>query len=141
MKKQIGRRFKIIRELKGLNQTEMGESLGIKYQHVSKYERGASVPTWENLIKLIELYSVNINWLLTGRGKVFLSEMGYEETEDVITLQRLKDSEDIQIEEILEELRKDKGIKTLIHNYIKNYVATKQAAELLKTNVEGLKKI
>ena len=140
MKKQIGKRLKAIRELKGLSQTELGESLGIQYQHVSKYERGGSVPTWENLIKMIELYEVNINWLLTGRGKVFLSKMGYEEIEDVATLQRVKDIEDIQLEEIVEELKKDKGLKSLIHNYIRNYMGVKQAADLLKQKAEGLKK-
>ena len=138
MKKEIGKRLKLIRELKGLSQTELGNSLGIMYQHVSKYERGESVPTWENLIKLIELYGVNINWLLTGRGKMFLSKMGYEEIEEK-TILKIKD-EDSEIEEIIEELKKDKELKTLLYNYIKNYLGTKQAASMLKRKAEGLVK-
>ena len=113
MKKEIGKRLKQIRESKNLNQTQFGDSLGILYQHVSKYERGETVPTWENLIKLIELYGVNINWLLTGRGKMMLSSMGYAEIEDATSGNKVKDIEDSEIDEIVEELKKDKDLKII----------------------------
>ncbi len=141
MRKKIGKRLKTIRELKGLNQTEMGNSLGIQYQHVSKYERGENIPTWENLIKLIEMYSVNVNWLLTGRGKMFLSPIGYEESEDKIDdcYNKIKDV-DTEIDEIVDELKKDKELKALIYNYLKSYWGAKQAADLLKRKAERLTK-
>jgi transcriptional regulator with XRE-family HTH domain len=138
MKKEIGKRLKLIREAKGLNQNDLGLSLGIQYQHVSKYERGESVPTWENLIKLIDQYNVNINWLLTGKGKMFLSQLGYEETEGKSPL-IIKDS-DSAIDEIIEELNKDRDLKSLIHEYIKNYVETKRSASKLSAKTEGLLK-
>ena len=138
MKKEIGKRLKQIRESKNLNQTQFGDSLGILYQHVSKYERGETVPTWENLIKLIELYGVNINWLLTGRGKMMLSSMGYAEIEDATSGNKVKDIEDSEIDEIVEELKKDKELKRLIHNYIKSIWGAKQAAEMLKQKADGL---
>ena len=137
MKKEIGTRLRLVRELKKLNQAELGNSLGIQYQHVSKYERGESVPTWENLIKLIETYNVNINWLLTGRGKMFLSPMGYDAIEDK-SIFTIKDIEDIQIEEIVAELKKDKELKTAIYNYVKNYWGVKEAAAKLKRQADGL---
>ena len=138
MKKEIGKRLKFIREFKKLNQRDFGENLGIQYQHVSKYERGETVPTWENLIKLIDIYGVNVNWLLTGKGNMFLSPMGYEEVEDkpILTVRDV----DSDFEEIIEELKKDKELKNLIYNYIKSYTDTKRAAIRLKNKSQNLLK-
>jgi len=138
MKKEIGKRLRQIRETKELSQNDVGSHLGIQYQHVSKYERGESVPTWEYLIKLNELYHVNINWLLTGKGKMFLTPMGYEAIENEKHLV-IKDVES-DLEEIIEELKKDKELKTAIYNYIKGYTDTKRAASKLHEKAAGLVK-
>ncbi|MBD3288333.1 helix-turn-helix domain-containing protein [candidate division KSB1 bacterium] len=138
MKKEIGVRFRNIREARNLSQAEMGNSLGIKYQHVSKYERGESVPTWENLIKMVELYNVNLNWLLTGRGKMFLTPLGYVEKEDS-TPHRVRDK-DTKIEEIVEELKKDSELKVLIYDYVKSYWNVKHAASRLRDQAEYMGK-
>ena len=138
MKKEIGRRLRYIREVKNLSQAEMGNSLGIQYQHVSKYERGESVPTWENLTKLLELYNVNLNWLLTGRGSIFLTPLGYEEKEEN-PKHRVRDL-DTKIDEIVEELKKDSELKTLIYNYVKSYWNIKHAASQLMDRAENIGK-
>ena len=121
MRKEIGKRLKMVREKKRITQAELGKKLGIKFQHVSKYERGETVPTWENLIKLNDLYDVNINWLLTGRGKMFLSPITYA-TQGEDQPQIVRDLEqDEEIAEIISELRNDQELKDLIYGYIKNY--------------------
>ena len=38
----VGRRVRLRRTLLGMNQTQLGEELGITYQQIQKYERGAS---------------------------------------------------------------------------------------------------
>lgn len=138
MKKEIGRRLRYIREIKNLSQAELGNSIGIQYQHVSKYERGETVPTWENLIKLLELYNVNLNWLLTGRGNIFLTPLGYDEKENN-TKHRVRDM-DTKIDEIVEELKKDSELKTLIYNYVKSYWNIKNAASKLMDRAETVGK-
>ena len=40
--KQIGRRVRTARQLKHLSQEQLGKMLGVSYQQVQKYERGAS---------------------------------------------------------------------------------------------------
>jgi len=137
MKKEIGKRLRIVRESKGISQVELGNHLGIQFQHVSKYERGESVPTWENLIKLIELLGVNINWLLTGKGKMFLTPLGYEEVEDKTMPQKIQD-EETEIAEIIEELKKDKELKKAIYNYIKSIGDVRQATSALKRKADSL---
>lgn len=138
MRKDIGKRFRLIREQKNISQTEMGSSLGIQYQHVSKYERGESVPTWENLIKMIELYNVNINWLLTGRGNMYLTPLGYDEVSD--SAKHVVRDGDIQLDEIVEELKNDSELKTLVYNYLKNYWGLRQAITKLKDKADNIGK-
>ena len=139
MRQQIGKRFRLIREKIGITQTHLGEKLGIQFQHVSKYERGETVPTWENLIKLNNLYDVNINWLLTGKGKMFLSPITYSNDEGR-TMEYVKDLEsDSQIEEIVEELRNDHDLKTLVYDYIKNYRQLRITTSKLQKKIDQMK--
>jgi len=121
MRHEIGKRLRQIRERIGITQAELGEKLGIQFQHVSKYERGETVPTWENLIKLIDLYDVNINWLLAGKGRMFLSPITYS-VDGKETTPGIRDMEpDSQLDEILAELRNDANLKSLIYDYVRYY--------------------
>lgn len=139
MRQEIGKRLRLIREKKGITQAELGEKLGIQFQHVSKYERGETVPTWENLIKLAELYDVNINWLLTGKGSMFLSPLTYS-VHEAKSLAGVKDFEhDDQIDEIIAELRNDQDLKNLIYDYVKNYRQLRLTTSKLHTKIDQIK--
>jgi transcriptional regulator with XRE-family HTH domain len=139
MRQEIGKRLRLIREKIGITQAEVGAKLGIQSQHVSKYERGETVPTWENLIKLIELYDVNINWLLTGKGSIFLSPVNYsiQEEKNVSAVRDLEP--DNQIDEIIMELRKDLDLKNLIYDYVKNYRKLRLTTARLQEKIEQMK--
>jgi transcriptional regulator with XRE-family HTH domain len=139
MRQQIGKRLRLIRENIGITQADLGKKLGIQFQHVSKYERGETVPTWENLIKLNELYDININWLLTGKGKMFISPITYSNNHKG-AMEFVKDIQsDSQIDEILEELRSDHDLKTLVYDYIKNYRQLRITTSRLKNKVNQMK--
>lgn len=139
MRLEIGKRLRLIRERMGITQAEVGEKLGIQSQHVSKYERGETVPTWENLIKLIDLYDVNINWLLTGKGSMFLSPVNYS-LQGEKELTAVRDIEpDSQIEEIIIELRKDFDLKSLIYDYVKNYRKLRLTTARLQEKIDQMK--
>lgn len=139
MRQEIGKRLRLIRERIGITQAELGEKLGIQFQHVSKYERGETVPTWENLIKLIDLYDVNINWLLTGKGSMFLSPVNYS-IQGEKTIPVIRDVEpDSQIDEIVAELRNDFELKNLIYDYIKNYRKLRLTTSKLQGKIDQMK--
>lgn len=139
MKHQIGKRLRLIRENIGITQTDLGKKLGIQFQHVSKYERGETVPTWENLIKLNDLYDININWLLTGKGKMFLSPITYSPNSEGAK-EFVRDMQsDSQIEEIIEELRNDHDLKTLVYDYIKNYRQLRITTSKLQNKISQMK--
>ena len=66
----IGRRFKIYRERKGLSQKEAAEALGINAYQIANYETNRSEPNIETLKKMSKLYRVSLDMLL-GNGKLF----------------------------------------------------------------------
>ena len=70
----LGKRIKEAREFLGIGQKEFAKKIGIIYQTLSKYERSEIKPTTEILTKLTEIHGININWLLTGNGNMFIEE-------------------------------------------------------------------
>lgn len=137
IKKEIAARLRQVRKDKGMTQRDAGEILGINFQHVSKYERAEFVPTFENLIKLINHFSININWLLTGNGPMYLKPTKeYPILEDRPGMYLVKD-EDGVIQEIVEALQANETLKKKVSRFVKNYLGMQEAAEDLKqTDIE-----
>ena len=60
----LGEKLQILRINKRLSQEELANILDVSRQAVSKWESGKSVPDLQKLIKLSELYNVNIDTLV-----------------------------------------------------------------------------
>lgn len=60
----IGRRIKEERLSKHINQTELSKIVNTTQDTISLWEKGERTPTIENLIKLSEFFSINIEELL-----------------------------------------------------------------------------
>ena len=67
----MDKRIKEFRQAMSVQQGDFASSLGVLQQQLSKYERGENKPSVDFLIKLVEKYNVNLNWLLTGQGRMF----------------------------------------------------------------------
>lgn len=67
-------RLKQIRAALDMQQCDLANKIGILQQQLSKYERGENKPSADFFVKLYENLNVNINWLLTGKGKIFISD-------------------------------------------------------------------
>jgi len=74
-----GERIKNIRLELRLSQDKFGEGLGITKQYVSNIENGIALLSNEKLTSLLVNYNVNINYILTGKGEVFLGSDKKEE--------------------------------------------------------------
>lgn len=59
-----GQIIKMLRQEKHLKMYELGEAIGVSKSCISNYESGYNVPSRENLMKLSELFDVNIDYLL-----------------------------------------------------------------------------
>jgi len=113
-KKIIVPHLKEIREYFDLNQSDFAEFLGIEQNYFSRYENGIHEFPDELKIKLIDIIMskyekrININWFLTGEGKMFLSEKDMEASQ----LDKIKNKVEEKLEKIEAQI-------TEVRNFLK----------------------
>ena len=73
---QIGRRFRAFRVTQGLSQKQIAVILGVvTHSNISRLERGAIQRFGLTFLKNCQLkFGLSIDWLLTGRRSMFLTE-------------------------------------------------------------------
>ena len=109
-------RLKEIRKKLHLTQFEIAKALKVNPASISQFESNKVKPSIDTLLKLSDAYDVNIHWLLTGRGSMFLDN-GTKMKADVPMFTRkftddehsgLSDREYIEkVQDEVLELRKD----------------------------------
>ncbi|MDR2098219.1 MAG: helix-turn-helix domain-containing protein [Spirochaetaceae bacterium] len=72
MEKAICRRFKEIEAGIGLKGSQFADSIEVQAQVVSDIEREKREPSKDVLLKIALKHSVNLHWMLTGEGEMFL---------------------------------------------------------------------
>jgi transcriptional regulator with XRE-family HTH domain len=68
----ISDRLKQIRDCLKLTQEALSDQTGIKRSTYAGYEKGISLPQADLLEKLSTLFNIDCNWLLTGKGNMFI---------------------------------------------------------------------
>jgi len=76
----IGDRISLLIKAKSLKQYEFAKKYGCDGQTIIRYKKNNRFPSGEFLQKLSE-DGVNINWLLTGEGEMFLTEKKLDDVE------------------------------------------------------------
>lgn len=61
---KIGQKICYLRKAKGLTQADMGETLGVSFQAVSKWERGETLPDISLLVALSDALETTIDNIL-----------------------------------------------------------------------------
>lgn len=69
----VGQRLKRIRKSLKITQAQMGEKLGKSPSSYNEIEKGKVGISTKMYIKLSELFNVNLNFLVNGRGEMFYS--------------------------------------------------------------------
>lgn len=91
-----------------MNQGQLGNELGITHTQVGAYEKGESFPRFENLIKLSEIFNVNIDDLIhqdLTKATARPATTGGEELQD-----KVKDLLEKRVRELEREIkRRDAG--------------------------------
>ena len=64
----IGARMRTRRRQLGLSQTSLAEALGVSFQQVQKYERGANRVAASTLVAAAEALGVSVGWLVGEEG-------------------------------------------------------------------------
>ena len=85
--------LKRLREEANLTQGELAQRLHVVRQTISKWERGASVPDADMLIRIAELYGVSVSSLLDERS-IADAELAYVATQTALINERLDRQEE-----------------------------------------------
>jgi transcriptional regulator with XRE-family HTH domain len=64
--RHVGARIRYRRNLLGLSQTELGDRIGVTFQQVQKYEKGANRIGSSRLLQICETLQVTPAWLFEG---------------------------------------------------------------------------
>ena len=68
--KKVGEQIAVLRKVKGLTQSELGERIGVSFQAVSKWERGETLPDVTLLPDLAKILETTVDFILLGSEKV-----------------------------------------------------------------------
>lgn len=71
----FGKRLKQARQLKELSQEDFGKILGLTKQSISRVENDKTFVSKDVLSKLLIDLSINLNYLIAGKGQMFLLEL------------------------------------------------------------------
>jgi transcriptional regulator with XRE-family HTH domain len=69
--KYVAARIHLVRERKGLSQTEFSGSMGIPLRTYQNYERGDRSASQQLIHALLSTFGVDPVWLLTGQGEMY----------------------------------------------------------------------
>ncbi len=62
--KFFGEKLRILRKRRGLTSTELGKMLGVHQTHVSQLETGRRTPNAAMILKIADIFNVDINVLM-----------------------------------------------------------------------------
>ena len=71
---QIGNNLAEIRKKLGYKVVDFVEKFGMQYRTYQTYERGERKPPLEFFEQLNEIFNVNLNYIFTGKGEMFLKD-------------------------------------------------------------------
>lgn len=69
----IAGRMKFFRNVLKFTQQDLADKIGVKQNTIAQYEMGRTVPSNAIIISLCREFDINKDWLLHGRGEMFLS--------------------------------------------------------------------
>lgn len=87
---KVGERIAALRRKENMTQAELAEKLGISYQAVSSWERGATMPDIGKLVELARILCTTVDMLLTGENLEISQEMETDAPDDEKNAQKEK---------------------------------------------------
>ncbi len=69
---ETGSRLRLFRKSRKITINDLAERIGISKSTISDVERGHARPPVNFLLAMFNLYGLNVNWVLSGEGKMIL---------------------------------------------------------------------
>jgi len=70
--KKVGGRIAYIRIKEGLNQEQFGKNIGLSKSNISCFENHKYEPSFQVIVKILEHYKINSDWLLFEHGDPYI---------------------------------------------------------------------
>lgn len=136
----LGERIKNLRKNLNITAKDFATILQIPLRTIGSYERDEAQPSPKFFNALIDIYHININWLLTGQGNIFLSEKTESDITFVSLLKERFNLSDDEINGLLDILDSDAS-KEMVLKFISIKNGDKEALDTLIYNLQGIKAI
>lgn len=123
----INERFTELRKACKKNQSEFSKVLGLSRSGVTAIETGQRSVTEKHLIMLSnwDEYNVNIDWLRTGKGDMFLPD----ETDTLELIRKEYGLTDMQFKFVANFLRLPENEKDIIFNFLESIFTENETME------------
>jgi transcriptional regulator with XRE-family HTH domain len=136
----IGQRIKQIKVSLNMTSAEMAEKLGIPVRTIGSYERDEAQPGAKFFTLLIETFQINVNWLLTGEGNMFMTS---KREVDIKYLAQINEQLNLTAEELegLIDILDADASRDMVMKFIEIKKGNKEALDSLIQNLQGIKAI
>ena len=136
----IGKRLREFRTIKRLTASEVAKKLDIPTRTVGSYERGEVLPGTKFYDLMIQKYDINVNWLISGIGNMFLSETIMQNDDSISKLQKEINLSNDDMNSLIELLKSESG-RNIMLKFIAVKRGNKTALDSLIANLQGIKAI
>lgn len=65
--REIGVQIRVLRETRGMSQTELGDRLGLTFQQIQKYEKGTNRVSAGRLRRIAEIFKIPVATIIDAR--------------------------------------------------------------------------
>ena len=136
----IAKRIKEIKLVLRLTSAELADKLDIPVRTIGSYERAEAQPSPKFLSALYENMNIDVNWLLSGRGNMFLTKKATLDSGMLVDLQETFELSNEQVTGLF-ELLNSPASKEMILKLIEIKKGNKEALDSLLQNLQGIKAI
>ncbi len=136
----MGKRIKELKSVLKMTSSELSAKLGIPTRTIGSYERDEAQPGPKFLNALIVVFGVNINWLLTGDGNMFISKKTEMDINYIANLQETFKLTNEELNGLIDILETDAS-REMVLKFIEIKKGNKEALDSLIYNLQGIKAI
>lgn len=135
----IARRIKEIKLVLHLTSIELANKLDIPVRTIGSYERAEAQPSPKFLAALYEQLNIDVNWLLSGKGNMFLDRKVAISLGATANIQDKLDLTSEQLNDLIELL--NSPAKDMLLKLLEIKKGNKEALDGLLQNLQGIKAI
>ena len=136
----IARRIKEIKLVLRLTSIELANKLDIPVRTIGSYERAEAQPSPKFLTALYEQLNIDINWLLSGKGNMFLDKRIALTMGATTNIQDKLNLSTEQLNDLI-ELLNSPASKDMLLKLLEIKKGNKEALDRLLQNLQGMAKL